>query len=129
MYQFSATLTGDFNEIEQNLSKALASEGFGVLTEIDVQATMKKKLGIDKPAYKILGACNPGIANQAIDLDADIGLLLPCNIVLRATEEGSVVVAFMDPVSVFELAEQPALTPIAEAVKEKLQSVLKQLTN
>ena len=82
MYSFATQLTGNLAEIEERLVSALQDEGFGILTEIDVQATLKKKLGVERRPYKILGACNPSLANQAIEAEPDIGLLLPCNVQL-----------------------------------------------
>ncbi|KRT58747.1 DUF302 domain-containing protein, partial [endosymbiont of Ridgeia piscesae] len=115
MYSFSTRLTGNLDEIEQKLIGALKDEGFGILTEIDVQATLKKKLGLEKRPYKILGACNPPLANQAIDAEPDIGLLLPCNVVIRGEEDGTITVAFMDPEAVLNLVDRD---DIAELAKE-----------
>lgn len=123
MYHFSTRLKGDPDTIEQQLVSALQAEGFGVLTEIDVQATFKKKLGIEGRPYKILGACNPPLAHQAISAEPDIGLLLPCNVVIREEEDGSVTVAFMDPVSVFTLIERDDVAPLASEVRQRLERV------
>jgi uncharacterized protein (DUF302 family) len=123
MYSFSTRLTGDLKEIEERLVEALMSEGFGILTEIDVQATMKAKLGIEHRPYRILGACNPGLAHQAIEAEPDIGLLLPCNLVLRQEENGEVTVAFMDPVAVLQLVDRPEVAELAHEVKQRLQRV------
>jgi uncharacterized protein (DUF302 family) len=127
MYSFSTTLTGNLEAIEERVVDALKAEGFGILTEIDVQATLKAKLGIDRPAYRILGACNPPMAHKAIDAEPDIGLLLPCNLVLREEESGEITVAFMDPVAVLQLVERPEVEALANEVKQRLQRVEKAL--
>lgn len=123
MYSFKSRLDGDIEAIEQRVVEALKVEGFGVLTEIDVSATLKAKLGVEKRPYKILGACSPPLANQAIDAEPDIGLLLPCNVVIREEEDGSVVVAFMDPVAVLKLVEQPMIGDLAVDVRQRLERV------
>ena len=117
MYHFSTRLKGNPDTIEQQLVSALGEEGFGVLTEIDVQATFKKKLGIESRPYKILGACNPPLAHQAISAEPDIGLLLPCNVVILEEADQSVTVAFMDPVSVFTQNERYDVAPLASEVR------------
>ncbi|MES9848106.1 MAG: DUF302 domain-containing protein, partial [Candidatus Thiodiazotropha sp.] len=116
MYSFKTSVEGDLERVETRVVEALKNEGFGVLTEIDVQATMKMKLGIDKRPYKILGACNPSLANQAIDAEPDIGLLLPCNVVIRQEENGGITVAFMDPVAVLQLVEGEKIADMARDV-------------
>lgn len=123
MYSFSTKLQGKVDEIEQQLITALKEEGFGILTEIDVRATLKEKLGIEKRPYKILGACNPPLANQAIEADPDIGLLLPCNVVIREEEDGSVCVAFMDPSAVLKLVERDNVDALASEVRSRLLRV------
>jgi uncharacterized protein (DUF302 family) len=123
MYSFSTRLEGELSAIEQRVVNALQEEGFGVLTEIDVQATLKKKLGIDKRPYKILGACNPTFANQALDAEPDIGLLLPCNVVIREEEDGAITVAFMDPQAVLTLVERDDIGELAKEVRSRLQRV------
>ena len=124
MYSFSTRLQGDIDTIEQQLITALQDEGFGILTEINVQATFKKKLDIDSRPYKILGACNPPLAHQAITAEPDIGLLLPCNIVIREEEDQSITVAFMDPIAVFSLIGRDDIAPLATEVRARLDRVV-----
>lgn len=123
MYGFSVKMTGSMDEVEQKVVDALKSEGFGVLTEIDVKATLKTKIDVDRKPYKILGACNPHLANQAINAEPDIGLLLPCNVVVREEDDGSMTVAFMDPMSVLNLTDNEKVHEIAPEVKGKLERV------
>ena len=113
-----------FDEAIETVTEELAKEGFGVLTEIDVQATLKKKLGEDMRPYRILGACNPPLAHQAVTAVPEIGLLLPCNVLVREDDEGKVRVSFMAPGSVLGLVDNPDVEPLAEQVKEKLERVL-----
>ncbi len=113
-----------FEEAIKTVTEELDKEGFGILTEIDVQATLKKKLGEDMPPYRILGACNPPLAHQAVSAVPEIGLLLPCNVLVRQDDEGKVYVSFMDPGSVLGLVDNPDVVPLAEQVKEKLERVL-----
>jgi uncharacterized protein (DUF302 family) len=123
MYGFNVKFNGSFDDAVTRVTEELQKEGFGVLTEIDVKATMKKKLDIDKLPYKILGACNPVLANQALTAEPDIGLLLPCNVVVREEEDGSVTVAFMDPAAVMTLVEKEGVEELASEVKAKLERV------
>ena len=113
-----------FDEAIEKVTEELGKEGFGVLTEIDVQATLKKKLGEDMRPYRILGACNPPLAHQAVSAVPEIGLLLPCNVLVREDDEGKVRVSFMDPGSVLGLVDNPDVEPLAGQVKEKLERVL-----
>ncbi len=122
MYGFSTTLTCPFTDAVARVREALKQEGFGVVTEIDVQRVAKEKLGVEQGGYLILGACNPKLAHQAIEHDADIGLLLPCNVLVREDPAG-IVVAFMDPVPVLGLAEQEALNSFASQVRVLLVRV------
>lgn len=102
----------------------LAKEGFGVLTEIDVQATLKKKLGVDRPPYLILGACNPGLAHRALEAEPAIGVLLPCNVDVFEGEDGATYVQSIRPATAFKLIGNPAVEPIAAEVDARLRRVL-----
>lgn len=123
MYGFNVTISASMNDAETKVREALMTEGFGVLTEIDVQKVMKAKLDIDRSGYKILGACNPNLAHEAIEAEPDIGLLLPCNVLLREIDNGQVVVGFMDPNAVLQLVDNPKIAEVAPMVREKLQKV------
>ena len=123
-YGFGKSIELSFDDAIKTVTAELEKEGFGVLSDIDVAAKMKAKLDKDMPRYRILGACNPGIAYQAIQAVEDIGLLLPCNVLVREDAEGSVHVDFMDPQSVLSLVGKVDIEPMALQVKEKLQRVL-----
>ena len=126
-YGFEVAVAGRFDDIVQRTTEALKTEGFGVLTDIDVKATLKAKLGIDRRPYRILGACNPPLANQAIEADPEIGLLLPCNVLVREEADGNIKVSFMDPVAVLTLVNKPEVTKIALDVRARLERVSRQL--
>jgi len=123
MYGFDISLSGNIDDIRSRVVEELQKVGFGVLTEIDVAATLKKKIDVDRRPYLILGACNPKLANQAINADPDIGLLLPCNVVLREEQDGSVTVAFMDPAAVLGLVDKQGVEQLAGEVRALLESV------
>ena len=127
MYGFHAHPGGGFDEVIDKVTEALKTEGFGVLSDIDVAATLKAKIDVERRPYRILGACNPALANQAINADGDIGLLLPCNVVVREEEDGRIGVAFMDPVAVLELVDRPEVATLAQEVKARLERVRERL--
>lgn len=129
MYGFNVTMKTTMEDAEAKVREALMAEGFGVLTEIDVQKVMKAKLDIDRTGYKILGACNPNLAHQAIDAEPDIGLLLPCNVLLREEANGDITVGFMDPAAVLDIVDNPKIGEVAPIVREKLQNVANSLTS
>lgn len=123
MYGFFLKLDDTFGDALTRVTDALKQEGFGVLTEIDVKATLKAKLGIDNRPYKILGACNPPLAHQALEADPNVGLLLPCNVIVREEDDGSVTVGFMDPEAVLQLVQTEEIAPLAKEVGSRLKRV------
>ena len=123
-YGFGRTVDIPFADALTRVTQALQEEGFGILTEIDVAATMKKKLNQDMPPYRILGACNPQLAHRAIEAEPSIGLLLPCNVVVRQDDAGRVRVEFMDPNAVLELVGKPEINQIAQEVRQRLERVM-----
>ncbi len=125
-YTFGTRLAGTVSDVRPRVEAALKAEGFGVLTEIDVQATMKAKLGIDQPPYVILGACNPPLAHRALEADPSVGALLPCNVVLRADGADTVVEA-MDPEAALGIVESPAIEPVAREARERLERAIASL--
>jgi uncharacterized protein (DUF302 family) len=126
-YYFNKTLKGDFNNIIEKVTASLKSEGFGVLTEIDVKETLKKKLDVDFKKYKILGACNPPFAYKALQAEDKIGAMLPCNVTVIEQEAGEVEVAVVDPVASMQAITNISLAAIADEVRNKLKKVVDSL--
>jgi len=123
-FGFGKSVAMDFDAAIEKVTADLQTEGFGVLSDIDVAAKMKEKLDVDMPRYRILGACNPPLALKAINAVPDIGLLLPCNVLVREDDEGAVSVSFMDPQSVLSLVDDPGVERLAAEVKARLERVL-----
>lgn len=121
------TLAPGFDEAVRRTTQALKEEGFGVLTEIDVADTLKKKIGVDFRRYRILGACNPKLAHEALQIEGNIGTMLPCNVVIQEAADGKIEVAAIDPVASMMAVENPRLKQAAEQVREKLQRVVSRL--
>jgi len=123
-YGFGRTVALPFDTALERVTAALAAEGFGILTEIDVQATLKKKLDLDRPRQRILGACNPPLAAKALEAEPSIGLLLPCNVVVREDAHGNVHVEMLDPLALFELTGRADVEPLAREVRSRLERAL-----
>jgi len=125
-FTFGTRLVGSVADARPRVEAALRAEGFGILTEIDVQSTLKAKLGVDRPPFLILGACNPHLAHRALDADPSIGALLPCNVVLRADAEETIVEA-MDPLAVLGIVESAGVHAVAEEAKARLERAISAL--
>lgn len=122
-YHFSVTVHEDFSSAVARTKKALAEYGFGVVSEIDMAAVLEEKLGLEQKPYLILGACNPGLARSAVESEPSVGVLLPCNVVVRATVDDGVMVDFMDPAVLVELVGEERVQRIAEDVRARLEMV------
>jgi uncharacterized protein (DUF302 family) len=125
-YEFRTHINLPFEQAVEKVTAALKEEGFGVLTEIDVKATLGKKLGVDFRKYVILGACNPSLAHEALNAQLEIGLLLPCNVIVYE-ENGASVASIVDPIAMLGVVENPALNPVAGEARTRLQRVTKAL--
>lgn len=123
-YYFSTILHTGFDDAVAKITEALKTEGFGVLTEIDMQAKLKEKLGVDFKKYKILGACNPAFAYKALQAEEMIGVMLPCNIVVTDKEDGTIQVAAIHPIASMMAIQNPAMEPLAQEVTEKIKRVI-----
>lgn len=126
-YYFSKKVNVGFDEAIENVTDALKEEGFGVLTDIDMKATFKKKLDVDFRKYRILGACNPNFAYKAVGAEPNIGLMLPCNVIVQEHEDGSVEVAAVDPVASMTAVGNDSLGSIAAEVQSRLKKVISNL--
>lgn len=123
MYGHHIEIAGPFALALERVQASLKAEGFGVLSDIDIQKAMKEKLGIDMPAHRILGACNPPLAHQALQADPEIGLLLPCNVTVREGEHGRILVGFLDPHTMVQLSEDPGIGAVADEAGRRLERV------
>ena len=126
-YYFAKTLDSPFDDVVDDVITTLKDEGFGVLTTIDIQETLKKKLGVEFPRYVILGACNPTLALEALQVENKIGTMLPCNVIVRDNGDGKTEVAAVDPVSSMQAVDNPKLANVAATVQAKLASVINSL--
>jgi uncharacterized protein (DUF302 family) len=123
-YHFTKAVEGDFDQTIAKVTDALAAAGFGVLTTIDVQATLKKKIGADFRPYTILGACNPHFAHQALQAEDKIGTMLPCNVIVQQMDDGRIEVSAVDPIASMAAIDNPALGEVATQVREMLKGVI-----
>jgi len=126
-YHFTKVVDTDFDEAIARVTEALSHEGFGVLTEIDVQRTLKKKIGVDFRRYRILGACNPHMAHKALQVEDKIGTMLPCNVIVQETAAGQVEVSAVNPVASMQAVHNPKLADVAQTVQTKLKAVIEAL--
>jgi uncharacterized protein (DUF302 family) len=126
-YYFNKTIKGSFEEVIDKVTKGLKEEGFGILTEIDVTATLKEKLDVDFKKYRILGACNPPYAYQALQAEDKIGVMLPCNVIVQEIADGNIEVAAVNPLASMQAVENEKLNKVAEEITVKLEKIIKEL--
>ena len=126
-YSMAMVVRADYALARERTIEALGTEGFGILTEIDVQATMEKKLGVEFPPYTILGACNPPLAHQALTAEPDLGVLLPCSVVVYDHGDGTCTISALDPVRQFSLVKNPKVEPLAEEVRARIRRALERV--
>ena len=126
-YYFNKTLNEDFDKVIEKVTEELKNEGFGILTEIDVKETLKKKLDVDFKKYKILGACNPPYAHRALEVEDKIGTMLPCNVIVQEIEDGTVEVAAVNPMASMQAVENEKLNEVADEITTKLEHVIDKL--
>ena len=126
-YYFNTKIEGNFENVVQMTTEALQKEGFGVLTDIDVKATLKKKLDVDFRKYRILGACNPPYAHRALQAEDKIGTMLPCNVIVQQIDDKIIEIAAIDPISSMRAIDNPSLGIIAQEIQEKLKKVINKL--
>lgn len=129
MYGHHISIAGPFESALEKVTAALKNEGFGVLSDIDIQKAMKDKLGIEMPAYRILGACNPPLAHRALQAEPEIGLLLPCNVTVREGDDGKVKVGFIDPQTMVQMTPNPEVAKVADDAGERLRRVQSSLAS
>lgn len=127
MYEFGLTLDKPFEQAMERVRQVLMDNQLGIVSEVDVQATLKNKIGKEIPAYRILGACNPALADRVLEAEPNAGTLLPCNLILRAVSDNETVVSFMDPVAVLGLSDSAEVKAVAAEAKAKLEQVVTQL--
>ena len=123
-YYYNKTIDMDFDEAVSSVTQALKKEGFGILTDIDVKSTLKKKLDVDFRNYRILGACNPPFAYKALQTEDKIGTMLPCNVIVQETADGDIEIAAIDPIASMKAIDNPKLSEIAEKIGQKLKTVI-----
>lgn len=128
MYGQHVTVPGPFAAALERVTAALKEQGFGILSDIDIQKAMKEKLGVDMPAYRILGACNPPLAHRALQAEPEIGLLLPCNVTLREQDDGRISVGFLDPKMMEQLTGNPAVASVADDAAQRLDRAREKLS-